>query len=94
MLLVNPWIKVRYAEGKIHRVKVVEFAASKKKARESYGQGESRRVNIAVVRHVQAAATQAPLSTYGMASCSVQPPFMVVFCCGMRRYSLTVTTVL
>ena len=25
--LVNPWIKVRYAEGEVHRVKIVEFVA-------------------------------------------------------------------
>jgi hypothetical protein len=81
MRLVNPSIKVRYAEGKIHRVKIVEFTGfEKRSARKSYGQGERRSVNIAVIRHVQAVATQAPLSTYGMASCSVRPSFQVVFC--------------
>jgi len=79
MRLVNPWIKLRYGEGKIHRVKIAEVAALKREARESGGQGESRSVNIAVIRHVQAAATQAPLSTYGMAPYLVQPLFIVVF---------------
>jgi hypothetical protein len=82
------------ADGKINRVEVVEFAASKRETRESYGQGESRSVNIAVIRQVQAGATQAPLSTYGMASYLVQPLFIVFSAAEMRRYSLTVTTVL
>jgi hypothetical protein len=30
--LVNPSIKVRYAEGKIHRVKIVEFAGLEKRS--------------------------------------------------------------
>jgi hypothetical protein len=36
---------------------------SEKETRESYGQDESRCVNIAVIRPVQVAATQAPLAT-------------------------------
>jgi hypothetical protein len=82
MRLVNPSIKVRYAEGKIHRVKIVEFAGLEKEKREkSYGQGESRSVNLAVLRHVQAVATQAPLSTYGMASARYNLHSWLFFCC-------------
>ena len=36
MRLVNSWIEVRHAQGKVHRVEIVEVVAPKSEARESY----------------------------------------------------------
>ena len=85
---MSGWIKVHHSEREFTVSRLCQdrrVRGSEKETRESYGQDESRCVNIAVIRPVQGCSNSSAISYLsGWASCSVQLLFGVAFAAEMR----------